>query len=45
VPNEPKNLGASVGRKLFDLARVRNEEFGLVLDRCAIPWSWSIDPA
>jgi len=31
VPNEPKNLAASVRRKLFDLARVRNEEFGLML--------------
>jgi hypothetical protein len=28
---EPKNLAASVRQKLFDLARARNEDFGLML--------------
>ena len=28
---EPKNLAASVRQKLFDLARTRNEDFGLIL--------------
>jgi hypothetical protein len=31
VPQEPKNLVASVRQKLFDLARSRNEDFGLML--------------
>jgi Nucleotidyl transferase AbiEii toxin, Type IV TA system len=31
VPNEPKNLAASVRQKLLDLARSRNEDFGLIL--------------
>jgi hypothetical protein len=31
VPHEPKNLAASVRQKLFDLARSRNEDFGLIL--------------
>jgi len=31
VPREPKNLAASVRQKLLDLARSRNEDFGLIL--------------
>jgi hypothetical protein len=31
VPNETRNLAASVRQKLFDLARSRNEDFGLML--------------
>lgn len=31
MPNETKNLAASVRQKLFDLARSRNEDFGLML--------------
>jgi len=31
VPHEPKNLAASVRQKLLDLARSRNEDFGLIL--------------
>ncbi|MGB6482232.1 MAG: nucleotidyl transferase AbiEii/AbiGii toxin family protein [Candidatus Acidiferrales bacterium] len=31
MPHEPKNLAASVRQKLFDLARSRNEDFGLIL--------------
>jgi Nucleotidyl transferase AbiEii toxin, Type IV TA system len=33
VLHEPKNLAASVRQKLFDLARSRNEDFGLMLVR------------
>lgn len=31
MPHEPKNLAASVRQKLLDLARSRNEDFGLIL--------------
>jgi Nucleotidyl transferase AbiEii toxin, Type IV TA system len=31
VPHEPQNLAASVRQKLLDLARSRNEDFGLIL--------------
>jgi hypothetical protein len=31
VPHEPKNLAASVRQRLLDLARSRNEDFGLIL--------------
>ncbi len=31
MPQAPKNLAASVRQKLFDLARSRNEDFGLML--------------
>lgn len=31
MPHEHKNLAASVRQKLFDLARSRNEDFGLIL--------------
>ena len=31
MPHEPRNLAASVRQKLFDLARSRNEDFGLML--------------
>jgi hypothetical protein len=31
VSHEPKNLAASVRQKLLDLARSRNEDFGLIL--------------
>jgi tRNA uridine 5-carbamoylmethylation protein Kti12 len=33
VLHEPKNLAASVRHKLFDLARSRNDDFGLILVR------------
>ena len=31
MPQEPKNLAASVRQKLLNLARSRNEDFGLIL--------------
>ena len=44
MPHEPKNLPASVRQKLLDLARSRNEDFGLILgsvDECN---SLSVEP-